>query len=93
MKYYALRHIPSKTLIGISVSSNGDNPEFCNAVSVEFDTHYNHTPWITNSKELIERLISDPIGWYNSGTEQPELPKHLIGKVEIIEFDIPTNIL
>ena len=91
MKYYALRHIPSMTLLGISVSSNGDDAEFCNSLSVEFDTHHDDTPWITNRKGLIERLISDPVGWYNSDIDQPELPKHLMGKVEIIEFDIPIS--
>lgn len=85
MTYYALKH-KKYGLLGISVSYNGDDAEFCNAYAAEF-TADKENPWLTNDKETAIFLRENRAPWYNSGVSRPENPFKK-EDVEIVEVEI-----
>ena len=85
MTYYALRH-KKYGLLGVSVTPNGDDAEFCNPASVEFSSQ-EENPWLTNCHETAISLRENRMPWYNSCMERPENP-YKKADIEIIEVEI-----
>ena len=83
--YYAIKH-KKYGLLGISVTPNGDDAEFCNSTSVEF-TPDNEHPWLTQDLKVLKDIIENPVPWYNSGTDRPSY-SYKINDVKIIEINI-----
>jgi hypothetical protein len=87
MKYYALKH-KKYGLLGISVSSNGDDAEFCNPSTVTLDWG-NDEIWLTKDKNAVEKVLDgEGVPWYNSDISRPELGSLKSKDIEIVEVEI-----
>lgn len=85
MLLYALRHLPTGMLLSISVRGNGDDADFCNDTSVEFElASGDDIIWTTPSiKDALAALVEDT-PWYNSTTSSPQNP--FAGELELVEL-------
>ena len=71
MKFYGLRHIKTKKILGVSCNvSEGD---CCVDVSFVFTSYYNgDIPWFVESKEKAEYARLNNTGWYNADYTSPQ---------------------
>lgn len=67
---FALKLKTSDQLLGFSVSSNGDDAEFCNAVAVYLEEGCDSV-WIATSMQGAEDVRSKSPPWYNSSLTNP----------------------
>lgn len=87
MKLYALKHIETGLLMGVSVDGTGD-AEFCGSYRAElnlpskYDNDY--IPWTTTNYGTATRAAETDVPWYNSSMDSP-MNKY-VGKLEVIEF-------
>lgn len=87
MTYYALKH-DKHGLLGISVSSNEDDSEFCNPTTVSLE-YGQEVVWITSNKKNAEEVIDGKgIPWYNSSIERPQLGSLKSKNIEVVEIKI-----
>lgn len=84
MILYALRHVKKDILLSVSASYNGDEAEFCNTNTVEFEDDIGATAWVTNDRAIAEAALITNMPWYNSDSERPVNP--FVGELEIVEF-------
>lgn len=88
MNLYAIKHIPSGKFLSISVCSNGDDAEFCNDTTVQFELGSMYGVfWSTSDYSLAQKVIRESVPWYNSGIEQP-MHKFPAGSLEIVTFNM-----
>jgi hypothetical protein len=85
--HYALKH-NKYGLLGVSVSSNGDDAEFCNESTVTLSTH-EENPWLSSNKTNVDKVLDgEGVPWYNSDMNHPELGSLKAKDIEIIEVEI-----
>lgn len=85
-KLYAIQHVPSGELLGLSVRSNGDDAEFCGDCTVELE-RYGESVWATTKLRQAQIVMEETIPWYNSGLDQPSLTRKLAAECIIVEWD------
>lgn len=83
---YALRHTSTGQYLTVSVTSNGDDAEFCNSYSAEFDTVSGTMEpiWVTQDRAHAEAAMNTDTPWYNSCVTYPQ--NQYVGKLEIVEL-------
>ena len=75
MEFFTIKHKKTGNFPSVSVSSN-DGADFCNSYSAQLDFSSNpESVWVVTSKEKAERVLNDPVEWYNSGTSRPQMPR------------------
>lgn len=83
MTLYALRHTRSKKLVGVLVSGNDPEADFCGTTSTILDTD-SSAVWVTENLDIAVRVSETSTEWYNSDHYHPENP--YIGKLEVVTF-------
>lgn len=72
-------------LVGVDITSNGDDAEFCNRTSVQLD-EYSDDVWVTTNRAVAEKVIRESTPWYNSSMYSPEHGRDMTGNLTIVEF-------
>ena len=79
---YALKHVKTGKLMGFYATSNGGEG-FCSSVTFELD-RYSDNLWVTDSKDVAERLTTTNTDWYNAGFKNPI--NDYVGELLVVEF-------
>jgi len=85
--HYALKH-KKYGLLGVSISSNGDDAEFCNESTVSLSND-EENPWLSSNKANVDKVLDGKgVPWYNSDMNTPQLSMFKSKDIEIIEMEI-----
>lgn len=88
MKLYGLKH-KKDGILGISISSNGDDADFCNETSVHLQKFYVGGVIYLATMEDVKKTLNEDIKWYNSTSSTPCLSDYKIKDLMIFAVDIP----
>lgn len=91
--YYALRLKKSKQYLGVDISYNGDDAEFCGSYSCGLEKlSTSGFPHLFCNRELAEKAITHDVDWFNSSLESPMWCGAFKSRdeVEIVEISFPS---
>ena len=85
MEFFMLQHIKTGKLMGLHISYNGDDSEFCNENSVELIPYSEGVLYMSTSKEEAELVSNNSTPWYNSSSIAPT--NNYIGELRVVKFN------
>lgn len=87
MKLAFIREKKSKKYLGISITPNGDDAEFCNSTTVSLCSW--EPPHAFASRANAEKCLKEQVDWFNSSPQCPMQKDYDLENCEIIEVVLP----